>query len=88
MTRLCELCHKRVNLDDRDLHEMVSGWVGGPKKDSMKLRKSLGIYAHGKCIRRVNKGVSPTQKDLFEQQDSEYTGGEVPDLADLIFGGD
>lgn len=65
MNRICALCFNDVRDTDETAKEVV-GWVGGPKKDSMRLRKDTGEVAHESCVQLVAAGQDPTQPDLFD----------------------
>lgn len=65
MTTLCPFCHKEVDSGAKDTWKAVQGWVGGPRKDSMRFRVDTGEYAHDSCIgkaqaERNNLGVDST----------------------------
>ncbi len=66
---ICPLCRELVHHadDDPTVWKRVTGWVGGPKKDSMRLRDDTGEFAHDECIKRVQRGQAPDQADLFEE---------------------
>lgn len=66
----CVLCFSTVNKDDPTLWKEVSGFVGGPKKDSMRLRKDTGHYAHNMCVQKESNGQTVDQPDLF----GDYNG--------------
>lgn len=62
--KTCALCFNEVR-DTDDTAKEVVGWVGGPKKDSMRLRRDTGAVAHESCVQIVAAGQDPTQPDLF-----------------------
>jgi hypothetical protein len=61
----CPFCSEVVNKHDPSTWKAVTGWVGGPKKDSMRLRKDTGYYAHDRCVQRLQSGQAADQPDLF-----------------------
>lgn len=65
----CALCFCSINKDDPTVWKEVHGFVGGPKKDSMRLRKDTGHYAHNDCVIREQRGQSATQPDMFGEND-------------------
>lgn len=62
----CYFCKNPVVREAPDTWKRVEGWVGGPKKDSMRLRSDMGDYAHDECVQRVILGMPPDQPTLFE----------------------
>lgn len=64
---LCTLCGNPVNKDAPDAWKRVTGYVGGPKKDSMRLREDTGYFAHGECVQRVLDGQTVDQPTLEEE---------------------
>jgi len=67
MSEECALgCGKPVNPHDISTWKEVRGWVGGPRKDSMRLREDTGRYAHDHCVAQMQKGQAPDQQQLFE----------------------
>lgn len=62
----CAMCGLPLNKDDPSIWKEVRGWVGGPKKDSMRLRQDTGILAHDRCVDRLLNGQAPDQPELFE----------------------
>lgn len=67
----CGLCGKEIDLDDPDNWKLVKGWVGGPKKDSMRLRKDMGYQAHDSCVEKLQAGQAPDQPSLLEEKLTE-----------------
>lgn len=72
---LCFFCREPVRRmahqgQQDNTWKQVIGWVGGPKKDSMRMREDTGEYAHDECVQKVMSGMPPEQKDLFEEADS------------------
>lgn len=61
----CPLCGERVEIHHPDTWKEVKGWVGGPRKDSMRLREDTGEYAHDKCVARLQDGQAVDQPELF-----------------------
>jgi hypothetical protein len=53
-----------VNPHDPTTWKQVVGWVGGPKKDSMRLREDSGWYAHDKCVKKLVEGQAIDQPTL------------------------
>ena len=68
MARLpCALnCGKPVNPHDLGVWKEVTGFVGGPKKDSMRLRIDTGRFAHDACVQKANMGQAPDQPAMDE----------------------
>lgn len=75
---ICRFCHKMVR-DDQDAAKEVSGWVGGPKKDSMRLRRDTGDLAHEHCVTLVMAGQDPTQPDLFTMEHPRTPDRKIAD---------
>jgi hypothetical protein len=67
MTVQCKLCGGDINPHDIASWKEVTGFVGGPKKDSMVLRKDTGSYACTPCIHKARDGQAPDQESLFEE---------------------
>lgn len=65
MSEPCIFCGGPVNPHDQSAWKEVKGLVGGPKKDSMRLREDTGRYAHGPCVKKAMAGQAPDQEDLF-----------------------
>ena len=76
----CPLCKRAVDPHDPDTWKEITSWVGGPKKDSPKLRKDTGRYAHSHCVIGVQEGHAPEQAGLFD--DPELIQPEKPDDLD------
>lgn len=68
---ICPLCGEPVNKHADDTWKQVTGWVGGRKKDSMRLREDTGEYAHDHCIKALQTGNPANQPDLFTDEVSE-----------------
>lgn len=62
----CLLCGKPVDKDADDVWKEVRGWVGGPKKDSMRLRTDTGAFAHNECVAKLQEGQAVDQPSLFD----------------------
>lgn len=79
----CYFCNKPIVREAKETWKAVYGWVGGPKKDSMRMRKDIGEYAHDECVQKVMTGMPPSQVDLFDEGGYEEMLAqqrEVPDL--------
>lgn len=67
MSEDCALgCGKPVNPHDIGSWKQVTGWVGGPRKDSMRLREDTGKYAHNHCVQKLQEGQAVDQPSLFD----------------------
>lgn len=67
MSTECALgCGRPLNPHDAGTWKEVTGFVGGPRSDSMVLRTDTGRYAHDACVRKAKAGVSPDQDSLFD----------------------
>ena len=88
----CPLCRKPVDNNDPSSWKQVQGWVGGPRKDSMRLREDTGKYAHDYCIKKIQEGQAIDQAELWdevvytsgEDVPTESNAGGVDDLEDLL----
>lgn len=69
MNHTCKLCGNEV-LDTDVTWKEVIGWVGGRKKDSMRLRTDTGEVAHDICITKAMAGIPMDQEDLFTETDT------------------
>ena len=69
-TDLCFICSKSVDRHDSDTWKQVIGFVGGPRKDSMRLRADTGFFAHNECVQRKQRGVAEDQAELSTEIDS------------------
>jgi hypothetical protein len=66
MTIECALgCGKPLNPHDLGVWKEVTGFVGGPKKDSMALRTDTGRFAHDSCVHKAKQGQAPDQPSLL-----------------------
>ena len=63
----CGLCGDMIDRHDTGVWKKVTGWVGGPKKDSMRLREDTGEVAHDDCVAKLQAGQAIDQPDLFEE---------------------
>jgi hypothetical protein len=66
VTIQCKLCGKDINPHDIASWKEVTGFVGGPKKDSMVLRADTGSYACTPCIKKAKEGQAPDQASIFD----------------------
>lgn len=62
----CLICKKPISPHDIATWKEVTGFVGGPKKDSMVLRKDTGYFACTPCIHKAKDGQAPDQNSLFD----------------------
>lgn len=68
MSEECALgCGKPVNPHDVGTWKEVRGFVGGPKKDSMRLREDTGRYAHDACVQKMQEGQAVDQPSLYDE---------------------
>ncbi len=58
-------CGMPVNPHDEGTWKEVKGFVGGPKKDSMRLREDTGRHAHDACVAKVMEGQTVDQPSIF-----------------------
>jgi len=58
-------CGEPVNPHDAGTWKEVKGFVGGPRKDSMRLREDTGNYAHDHCVAKAAAGAAPDQVELI-----------------------
>lgn len=63
----CPLCSMPVDRYSPDTWKEVKGWVGGPRKDSMRLREDTDRYAHGECVIKLTQGQAVDQDTLFDE---------------------
>jgi hypothetical protein len=61
----CLLCPNPVDKNDPKTWKQVTGFVGGPKKDSMRLRTDTGYYAHDECVEKAASG-QPADQGQFD----------------------
>jgi len=66
MAEECALgCGNPLNPHDEGTWKQVIGWVGGPRKDSMRLREDTGKHAHAACVEKAQQGQAPDQETMF-----------------------
>lgn len=82
MTEKCAMCDGPLNPYDKQTWKEVVGWVGGPRKDSMKDRKNTGRYAHNHCILKVTSGQAIDQPEMFDDDGTPDLTKLPPMLAD------
>jgi len=86
MSVACKLCGKDINPHDISSWKEVTGFVGGPKKDSMVLRTDTGSYACTPCIEKAKQGQAPDQDSLFEPAPKVYKQQvDLPDPDEELF---
>lgn len=80
----CSLgCGNPVNPHDAGTWKKVTGYVGGPKKDSMRLREDTGEFAHDHCVAKLIEGQAVDQPSMFDI--TEHAKGQKPsDLPDIF----
>lgn len=71
----CLLCKKDINKDDPNTWKQVLGWVGGPRKDSMRLRSNTGGLAHDVCVEKMQRGQAVDQPDIWEMDTTTHVQG-------------
>jgi hypothetical protein len=64
-TTPCFFCGEGVVPYTPGVAKQVTGFVGGPKMDSMSLREDTGKHAHQTCVDKVKEGQVPGEPDLF-----------------------
>lgn len=82
-TARCAYCGGEVNLQGPLVCKEVTGWVGGAKKDSMRLRSDTGRYAHNSCVQLAVQGMPPSQPDLFDEGGYEEMLAQQREIPDL-----
>lgn len=81
----CLLCKKDINKDDPNTWKQVLGWVGGPRKDSMRLRSNTGGLAHDVCVEKVQRGQAVDQPNLWEMDSTAHVAqSDVSELEELL----
>lgn len=70
-------CGKPVNPYDNGVWKEVTGFVGGPKKDSMRLRTDTGRFAHDACVHKASMGQAPDQPAMDEPEVLDEFGNPV-----------
>lgn len=83
MSENCVYCGKPVNPFDSSTWKLVTGWVGGPKRDSMRLREDTGKYAHNHCIQKLATGQAVDQPEITEAVQPKVTETD-PAIEDLF----
>lgn len=71
-------CGKPVNPHDLGTWKEVRGFVGGPKKDHMRLREYTGRVAHDSCVAKLQEGQAVTQPSLMDKQPRVKKADRVP----------
>lgn len=66
-------CGRPLNPHDIGTWKEVTGFVGGPGKDSMRLRKDTGRHAHNACVEKVQAGQSVDQPSILDDPDGPAT---------------
>ncbi len=87
MMEPCVLCGQSLTPNHPDTWKQVTGFVGGPKKDSMRLREDTGRYAHDDCVKLAQSGQDPSQPSLFDMTQSAspvFLGSENDDLEGFL----
>ena len=69
-------CGRPLNPHDIGVWKEVTGFVGGPKKDSMVLRTDTGRYAHNACVEKAKAGAAADQQDMFEKPSPSASSSE------------
>ena len=77
-------CGQPVNPYDASTWKKVTGFVGGPKKDSMRLREDTGEYAHDHCVAKVLEGQPANQVSMFDDGLEEQVQAVNEDLPDIL----
>ena len=72
MSEACALCGEPLNPYDAGVWKEVKGWVGGPRKDSMRLREDTGRHAHDRCVAKLQAGQAIDQPSMFEEGTAVY----------------
>ena len=84
MSKECAFCGGPVNPFDKGTWKEVTGWVGGPKKDSMRLRVNTERYAHTGCVMKQVEGQAPEQLSMLDDsQASEIFDDDVALLEEM-----
>ena len=66
-------CGLPVDKNDPRTWKEVQGWVGGPRKDSMRLRHDTGRYAHPACVAKLQEGQTIDQPGIFDEEERVNT---------------
>ncbi len=86
MTTQCRFCNRDINPHDISSWKEVTGYVGGPKKDSMVLRTDTGRHACTPCIHKLKEGQAPDQESMFDTAPEPAT--LTPEALDKFLGDD
>jgi hypothetical protein len=70
MSEPCAFCGGPCNPYDQQTWKQVVGWVGGPRKDSMRLRGDTGQYAHDSCVQKAQAGIDPKSQPTLEDEET------------------
>lgn len=81
VSETCPFCRGPVNPHDVGTWKKVTGWVHGPRKDSMTLREDTGDYAHDHCVAKEKAGQSVDQPDLFGEDETVASTDEAPSVS-------
>lgn len=68
-TEKCILCYQSIDKYSASAWKQITGFVGGPKKDSMRLREDTGRYAHEECVKKLSAGQAIDQPSIFDNED-------------------
>lgn len=81
MNENCALCGEPVDRNDQSTWKEVRGWVGGPRKDSMRLREDTGRFAHNHCVAKLQSGQAIDQPSMFEEvkPETQTVSVELPE---------
>ena len=79
-TTECGICGLVVDPFGPATWKEVAGWVGGPKKDSMRLRHDTNRFAHDGCVKKLAEGQAVDQPDMFD--------ADLDQAMDNVFGPD
>jgi hypothetical protein len=81
----CALCQLDIDRHSPATWKQVIGWVGGPRKDSMRLRENTGKFAHDACVAKVQKGQAIDQPDLWDEPEEQVlVESDVSKLEELL----
>lgn len=64
MEAKCDFCGEPVEPHAPETWKQVIGWVGGPRKDSMRLREDTERYAHDSCVAKAQQGQPVDQEEM------------------------
>jgi hypothetical protein len=85
---LCSLCSQPVDRYSPDAWKQVKGWVGGPRKDSMRLREDTGYYAHQECVLKLSSGQAVDQDTLFDDPEGPFIAQPLGNIMKELFDDD